>query len=432
MFRPKWIDDWFSPILDRSRFHVEGTSLVSSKDWFLSKGAIRHRTGRFFNIVGCQWKDQVNKIVGRPLIEQYEIGTLGFLIRRNSTGRELLVQAKIEPGNVGVIQMAPTCQATASNASRAHGGTCPPYTEYFAPGDTNIVYESLQSEQGTRFLGKRNRNVLRMVDHPVITRVSHKWLSVQTLLDLIPVDFLINTDARSVLVSCPWEELVDRPPFSRYESGFGVDLLHSLQATSQAEPLEEICSEIRALRNAADAPEIVPLERLKEWTITETGVEPRSGGSFCVRQINVEANGREVSAWNQPIADSRGEGRVELICGRIDGVLHFLFRPYPEPGLYHRVELGPTLVREPGCRNREENTIDYTNTIVRAECRQSEEGGRFFQDTNLHRLVDVGEAFEAPRGYHWLTLAQIRKLLDESGWLTNEGRCVLGLLLPWL
>src|SRR3989337_2218909 len=147
MPHPTWVDDWFSQVVERSGFRVEGSTLASSRDWVLSEGAIQHRSNRFFKIVGVRWKRSEHERVVKPLIEQREIGTLGFLIRRNENRRELLVQAKIEPGNVGVVQMAPTLQATASNASRAHGGYYPPYLEYFSPSDPRGVYDVLQSEQ---------------------------------------------------------------------------------------------------------------------------------------------------------------------------------------------------------------------------------------------------------------------------------------------
>jgi len=115
---------------------------------------------------------------------------------------------------------------------------------------------------------------------------------------------------------------------------------------------------------------------------------------------------------------------VLLACGRIDGVLHFLVRAQAEPGLHDKVELTPTVVVPPG----ETSNASIAGTVV-AECRQSEEGGRFYRDTNHYQIVDVGEACDAD---YWLTLGDVRQLLDEPGWLTNEARSALSLLLPWL
>lgn len=112
----------------------------------------------------------------------------------------------------------------------------------------------------------------------------------------------------------------------------------------------------------------------------------------------MEVAGREVPSWDQPIIQSAGQGRVDLVCGRRDGVLHFLLRPFAEPGLSNRVQLGPTAVVEPGGETGDED-IDTGRATVRAECLHSEEGSRFFRDVNRFRVIDAGEAFEPPD--HW-------------------------------
>ena len=68
----------------------------------------------------------------------------------------------------------------------------------------------------------------------------------------------------------------------------------------------------------------------------------------------------------------------------------------------------------------------YPQASVVAECRQSDEGGRFLQDVSTYRLIDLGEVPEDLIGFgKWLTLAEIRDLLSEDGWFTNEARSAL-------
>ena len=122
-----------------------------------------------------------------------------FITRRREKGVDLLVQAKTEPGNVGIVQLAPSCQATASNRERIHGGDLPPYSEYFSGSIGEIISDSLQSEQGTRFFGKLNRSILVMDDHVEAQYDQHCWIPFQLFRQLLTEDFLVNTDARSVL-----------------------------------------------------------------------------------------------------------------------------------------------------------------------------------------------------------------------------------------
>ena len=392
---------WFSSLLDEARCCVETISLAESNEWRLDDGAIVHHSGAFFRIIGLECGGHAAAV----FIDQRTVGTLGFLIR----DRALLAYAKIEPGNVGLVQLAPTCQATDSNARRMHGGAAPPFIDAFPRGAANALYDVEQSEQGTRFLGKRNRNVLAAAARDVPLPRTHRWMHVDEVLELTRHEFTVNTDARSVLVCAPWRSLTGRAPFSRFRRGFGAELMVSAHWSSRS--LERVKASIAAARAAAPEPIIVPID-----DVPQNGVR--------VRQIRVSVRGREVPSWDQPILDSSGEGKVILACGRIDGVLHFLFRARPEPGLPNRVELTPTVVVEPGS----DTDARIDGTVV-AEVRQSEEGGRFYRDTNLYQIVDVGEADDAE---HWLTLADVRQLLDEPGWLTNEARSALSLLLPWL
>ena len=392
---PDVLEAWFSSLLDEARCRVDTISLGESNEWRLDDGAIVHRSGGFFRVIGLERAG--------VFIDQRTVGTLGFLIR----DRELLAYAKIEPGNVGLVQLAPTCQATDSNARRMHGGAAPPFIDAFPRGAA--LYDVNQSEQGTRFLGKQNRNVLARAQRDVALPPTHRWIDVDEVLELTRRDYTVNTDARSVLVCAPWRALVDRVPFSRERGGFGAELRVSAHCSSRS--LARVKASIAVARAAAPEPAIAPL-----GAITPNGVR--------VRQIRVNVRGREVPAWDQPILDSSGEGKVILACGRIDGVLHFLFRARLELGLHNRVELTPTVVVEPGSHEDA-----YVRGTVVAEVRQSEEGGRFYRDTNLYQIVDVGDAFDAE---HWLTLADVRQLLDEPGWLTNEARSALSLLLPWL
>ncbi len=429
--RPEWLNDWFEQVKIASAFHLSDTTLAASAHWELADGAIRHDSGRFFCVIGVQWAAADGASVSQPLLKQEEEGTLGFLLREGGTRNEVLAYAKVEPGNVNTVQLAPTCQATRSNISRTHGGMPPPFAVDFERLNHRFLYDVSQSEQGTRFFGKQNRNVLSLAWRASAPPPTHRWLAVEEVLDLLEVDFAVNTDARSVLVCSPWETLVGRTPFSRYGSGFGSELARSARERADEAWLVELRGQLARERLKTAQPAIISLRDLAGWRITESGVAPESGGPFRVNQIKVVVRGREVSSWDQPIISSASDGSIDLVCGRVDGILRFLLRPHVEPGLHNLVQLGPTVVVEPGCVT-EEDSINIDRALLRVECRQSEEGGRFFRDANRFRIVDVGDAYEPPEGWHWLTLSQVRRLLDESGWLTNEARSALALLLKWL
>jgi len=156
------MNNWFSGLIKKSGFHIEWIPLSKSRFWFLKEGIISHKSGHFFRIIGLRFHDLKGNLTDQPFIDQREIGTLGFLIREIKQKKEILVQAKIEPGNTNIIQLAPTCQATKSNSLRFHGGKEPPFSHFFTEEHPQVISSTLQSEQGSRFLNKRNRNILAL------------------------------------------------------------------------------------------------------------------------------------------------------------------------------------------------------------------------------------------------------------------------------
>ena len=67
----------------------------------------------------------------QPIINQPEVGYLGFITKSINGVLHFLSQAKIEPGNVNFVQISPTLQATRSNYSQVHKGKKPLFLEYF-------------------------------------------------------------------------------------------------------------------------------------------------------------------------------------------------------------------------------------------------------------------------------------------------------------
>jgi len=425
------IAGWFSSLLANASCHLEWMGVERSAQWSVQRGFILHRSHGFFTVVGLRWTSPAGRNVEQPFLDQQEIGTLGFLMRDAGERRQLLVQAKIEPGNVGLVQLAPTCQATSSNALKLHGGDSPPFVELFPTDQPDALYDTPQSEQGSRFLRKRNRNVL--VTAPVESSIprTHRWMDVELVLDLLKQDFLVNTDARSVLVCAPWEQLVNRMPFLRYQEGFGSELHLSMHSVSIPAHLAEIKRWVERLRGMTEDPTVVRLDELPRWTWNDEGLSAAGDTTLRVRHIGVAVAGREVPAWDQPILDCGSSGIVSLVCARIDGILHFLFRATEEPGLWSKVELTATEVLEPGGSADHARIRQWSGAVV-AQCRQSEEGGRFYRDTNIYKIIDIGTAGDVESDCCWLTLHDVRQLLDEPGWLTNEARSALSLLLPWL
>ena len=436
---------WLDEARKASGLAYQAIDWSESAEWCLSKGLVRHRTSGFFSIIGVRARSNLACLDGleQPMILQPEIGILGFIVRRREGEAEILMQAKTEPGNIGGTQLAPSVQATISNYTRRHGGAPTPYLERFLSPHEDVRADCVQSEQGTRFFDKFNRNATVSVGPDQCAPVSPNWcwFSVADVLPLLRHDFVINTDARSVLMCCDWSALAEDGvrPFRRWQGSgaFGERLLSSFEAEDDA--AETPSATISALleehrRNTLITIERVALEQLTTWQFTAAAIVPANAGPFRVPLLKVSTNDREVNAWDQPFMANLHEEAVILFCQQRKGNLHFRLSASPEIGFRDRVQLGPSVqTGNPGMDN------GYLTDLARsadefacvADMRQSDEGGRFFQSVTRYRIIELPEQLDVQVGHNgvWATLGQVYQMLKQPGLLTNEARSALSLLL---
>lgn len=441
-----------------ANLQVYPTRLDDSSSWSVEEGRIRHRTGRFFDVGAVTYERGDDRHVEQPMIFQPEIGTLGFLIHRTGGSTQVLVNAKVEPGNIGPCQLAPSCQATESNQERVHGGAPTPcYTWFDDPDPKAVLSDTRQSEQGTRFWQKLNRNVIVVLDDEERASINppptHQWADLDEVLRLLPRNFSANTDARSVLVTCDWAALAGREPFvsSRNEEDappLAEALFQSFHKAPRPEAevafvLDRLDAARTNLSPSATSIETIDIRALSDWSLMEDGLHADPDGEFDVRHYGVEVNGREVARWDQPFVQSHGPGHIVLCCAPVDGVPRFLFRLRKEVGLAAGAELSPTFCAEPGAAAADVLPHDPETRKLREyverkgttwmQSRQSEEGGRFFRDVNHYRIVGLPHPPNTlPSNFIWLSLQAVQRLALRKQIFTNEARSTLSLLLRYL
>jgi len=438
------MENWRAAQRARAGFACTPVPLAELAAWTVGEDAIRHASFGFFQAVAVRCRSSLAALDGlaQPFIPQPEIG---FLATPGPRGPRLLVQAKTEPSNVGAVQLAPTFQCTPSNYTGHHGGTPAPFLALFAeappPGAVRRS-DAVNSEQGTRFLGKFNRNMvveLPAAAAPQPDEGAWRWIDAADLLPLLARDNLVNTDARSVLVGTPWAWLCSDAPFARRrdEAGFGAALheAHALGEEGAEHDLAAVLAWLAAHRRGAEVRhERLALAALPGWALGREAWVPRAPGGFAVRGYAVQARDREVAQWQQPLVDSDGTGLVALLCQRRHGVLHVPLQACAEAGLANVVEFGATLQAAPGAvLSGAEAALAgrITSAAMRLRCRQSEEGGRFHCDENDHVVaeIDEGERVEEGTGHLWVGIAQLEALCARPGLTTNELRSAAALLL---
>ncbi|WP_007023437.1 NDP-hexose 2,3-dehydratase family protein [Saccharomonospora iraqiensis] len=432
---------WLRERRDSGHFRVTPVPFARLDGWsFRSvEGDLVHRSGRFFRVEGMDVTARDGTRHWRqPILRQDDIAVLGILAREFNGVLHFLLQAKMEPGNIGMVQLSPTVQSTPSNYSRAHRGRTSRYIEGFLgdhPGRTLV--DILQSEQGSWFIGKRNRNVVVEVDEPVDVHDDFRWLTLAEIFALLRHPDIVNMDTRTVL-SCLPLALDEATPARNPELARAV-------GGPRNEPRHgatEIDDWLHGWRKRAPlSVERIPLAATAAdgWVRDDSRIAHHTGRWFRIIGVTAAADNREVGAWSQPLLQPCGVGLTALVTRRIRGTLHLLVRADARPGYRSGVEIGPTLQCTPSnCPPGTPGRPDLLDTVLATppervlhDSRQSEEGGRFHHATTRHLIVeqDPREPLDPPPGYLWISAAQLADLVSTSCQVNIEARSLLLSLL---
>lgn len=442
---------WLGQARRDGGFAVSRIPFAGLDQWSFQQdtGNLAHSSGKFFTVEGLRVTEEDRPAGGftQPVVKQPENGILGILVREIDGVLHLLMQAKMEPGNTGLVQLGPTVQATRSNYTRVHHGGRTRYLEHFtAPGRGRVVVDTLQSEQGDSFLHKRNRNMVVEVSEDVPAHATHRWMTLGQVHALMGVDHLVNMDVRTVLSCLPLggPELPGGDNGSPAGSGgapFQEALTRSLTSgTSGLHDELELISWITDMRTSCTrSAELVPLRDLAGWRRGEDAIAEESGRCHKVIAVSVRAGTREVSRWTQPLLEFPGRGVAAFVVKRIDGVLHVLMQGKAQPGLRDAVELAPTVQCvsrnwrkiPPGERPPLLDRILHADpSHVRFDAVLPEEGGRFYRRDNRYVIVEAGEGFDPGETdtLRWATLGQLKNLLTYGTYVNVEARTLIACL----
>src|SRR6266498_2281218 len=226
---------WFADCRRNAYARVDRIGLDRLEGWYRdhATGNIRHHSGKFFSIEGLIVENPEGPVAGwhQPIIIQSEVGILGIIVKEFDGVLHCLMQAKIEPGNANGLQLSPTVQATRSNYTRVHGGKPVPYLEYFVDAEqANIIADVRQSEQGSWFLHKRNRNMVVEVGGNIEVLDGFRWMTLGEVHRLLAEDDVVNMDARTVLACLPF-------------AGADLDLVHLSTGDGLRASLIRSCSD---------------------------------------------------------------------------------------------------------------------------------------------------------------------------------------------
>jgi oxidase EvaA len=441
----KWLEEQNKKVI----VNVEQINLNKIKQWGYDSesGSLKHDSGKFFSIDGISVDTNWGEINHwqQPIINQPEIGYLGFIVKSIQGVYHFLMQAKIEPGNVNYVQLSPTLQATRSNYTQVHKGAKPLYLEYFQDVKPDkVLLDQLQSEQGGRFLKKRNRNIIIEVEEDLTVHDNFIWLTLAQIKKLMHFDNLVNMDTRTVISGIPFgtikDDVIDFLNFftnKNFKNDIKKDFLKTAISCNFAiNNIEEIITFLTHKKSVHDL-EItkIHLDKVKDWIFTDKEIYHKDQKFFKIIGVNVEIANREVVKWNQPMIQPAQEGLCAFVCKKINGVLHFAVQAKLECGNFDIIELAPTVQCITGNYKQTQKGalpfLDYVLNVnsdrIIIDTKQSEEGGRFFREQNRNMIVIAGDEISnnLPPNYIWMTLNQLYIFLKFNNFLNIQARSLI-------
>ena len=185
--------------------------------------------------------------------------------------------------------------------------------------------------------------------------------------------------------------------------------------------------------------ERIPFKFVQDWVRTGDSLEHKDQKFFSVIGVHFQAASREVTSWTQPLVHQRQEGIVAFVVKEFNGVLHFLVQGKVEVGNFDVVEMAATVQCVTGsyrdaskneCPLFLEQVLDAHPKQVLYSAKQSEEGGRFFQEQNLSLVVEADASFpkDIPENFIWMTLGQLKQFIRYNNYVNAQARCLLSCL----
>jgi len=138
----------------------------------------------------------------QPIIQPVQDGISAFMVRKVAGEFQFLVQAKLECGNLDILELAPTVQCLTGGFQNANSLEVIPFlTDILNADEDSRIIDVLQSEEGGRFYHESNRNMIVEVNDQFNHALpeNYMWISLKQLLFLLKFNNFLNIQARSLI-----------------------------------------------------------------------------------------------------------------------------------------------------------------------------------------------------------------------------------------
>lgn len=197
---------WITGARTRHEITATRVPLNQLERWSHHDGEIVHESGGHYVVRGLEIVADGREVArwSQPMFAPVGTGLSAFLVRRFDGVLHALVHARVEPGLLDVVELAPTVQCTVDNYVPGPPELRPAFLDAVldAPADA-VRYDVVLSEEGGRFDHARVRYLVVETDEDVepAERPDHRWLPLHQLVGLLRHSHYVNVQART-LVAC--------------------------------------------------------------------------------------------------------------------------------------------------------------------------------------------------------------------------------------
>ena len=399
------LNAWLNQQRNSNKLKIKKKSYQDLKQWKFKEKLIHHKKNNFFSIKPFLFSQKTKKWF-QPLIIQKEQGILGIIKKKVKDTNYYLLQSKIEPGNINGVQISPTVQATKSNYLRKHKGKKTIFLDYFLNKKNVKILSSLKlSEQGSRFLDKKNKNILIEVNKfPKKLKKNFCWLTAQNIKYLISKKNIINMDTISVFSSVIKKNYFDIPINTK----------------------KDLKSKYNKFNNKFYQKKYpITFKNLKKWKITNFSIYDLNKDFFSIFFIDVKANSREVKSWEQPIVSDHEISLNGFLTCKINDTTHYLLKIISEAGRNQPVYT--STISEKNHNFKSSKKLDYKSLFISKnyllDIINSDEGGRFLKNQTRNIICEVKDykKIQIKDNFIWASHNQMIELISQNK-MTIEAR----------
>ena len=172
--------------------------------WGLTNDVVKHESGAFFSVVGVEVTASNREVAGwcQPLIYSVDGGIIGLASQVREGVLHFLIQGRVEPGLIDIIELAPTVQCTPVNYLNGTHSPLPAFVVMFQhESQVQVRFDSTLSDEGGRFYHSQQRHLVIELDAGLNVELppNYCWMTLRQIQECAQFSNLVNIELRSIL-----------------------------------------------------------------------------------------------------------------------------------------------------------------------------------------------------------------------------------------